>query len=440
MFCALALTLQVAAPPAVWEERLAFTGEGSQAVTSFRFNEDGSRLAVFTHDGEKRHLFLDGEAVDKGHEFYAGPVFSPDGQHVAWAGGDRKGKKEKWTVMLDGKKLGSHDWAGQLTVTDSGTVAYWAGKGVKIGKSGWYEGGKYTLMLGKSKKGDSKQAPERPPLVSPTGKLLAYQSLEQGYLVFLGKEEHGPFLWISGLTASADGEHVAWTASAMGEMSAGGVSFGPLGGSSGSAPTVKYLGQCFLDGELISSDKEEACASPVLNQDGKRLAYIAQREGKVTLVFRGQAWKVRSGEASSPVISPDGKRVAVVLNDGSATATAGMPMLDTRWLDGLDQASIDATGALVLRKPDGECHLYVDDQKSLGPFPRAVLPVWSADSKQLALRVQDDAGWKMVVGETVSESYEELGAPVFSADGSQLAFGARRGQEVWWKVLELPQE
>lgn len=437
MLSLLVFAFQAPAAPEPFVERLAYTQEAGTAVTSFHFSSDGTRLAVFFHDGEKTQMILDGEAVDKGHDYFAGPVFSADSKHVGWAHGDRKGKKEKWQVLLNDKKVGSYDWAGLLTISDNGNLGYWSGKGVKLSNEGWYTGGKYTLMVGKKKSGETRQSPATPPLLSDKGKLIGYTALDQGYLIYLGKEEIGPFMWVSGMTATPDGKAVAWTATSMPDGS-GDMGFGGM--APGGSGMPKFRGEAYLDGKIVSGEEDESCASPTLSADGRKLAYIIQRNDEVSVSVSGQTWKVRAGSASSPVFSPDGKKVAVVLDHGTASTTLGMPDLNTRWLDGMDEAAMDESGAWVLRKPDGECFLYIDGQKALGPFKRAVLPVWSPDSEQVALRVQTDDGWIVVVGKTESPTYTSVGTPVFSSDGSKIAFGAQDGQEVWWKVMELPKK
>jgi hypothetical protein len=42
-----------------------------------------------------------------------------------------------------------------------------------------------------------------------------------------------------------------------------------------------------------------------------------------------------------------------------------------------------------------------------------------------------------VCGDKRSETFDEIGEPHFAADGLRIAFGARKGRELWWKVLAL---
>lgn len=65
-------------------------------------------------------------------------------------------------------------------------------------------------------------------------------------------------------------------------------------------------------------------------------------------------------------------------------------------------------------------------------------PAFSLDGSRVAYRAHDAEGWCVVVGDTRSEPYEEVGPPRFSSDGKHVAFGARTGRELWWCVLALP--
>jgi hypothetical protein len=44
----------------------------------------------------------------------------------------------------------------------------------------------------------------------------------------------------------------------------------------------------------------------------------------------------------------------------------------------------------------------------------------------------------MVVADNKGEEFDDwYSAPFFSADGKKVAFGARKGRELWWKVREV---
>jgi len=43
----------------------------------------------------------------------------------------------------------------------------------------------------------------------------------------------------------------------------------------------------------------------------------------------------------------------------------------------------------------------------------------------------------VVVGDCIGDAFEQVGDPVFSPDGKKVAHGARKGRELWWKVMEV---
>ena len=65
-------------------------------------------------------------------------------------------------------------------------------------------------------------------------------------------------------------------------------------------------------------------------------------------------------------------------------------------------------------------------------------PTFSEDGSLVAYRARDETGWRIRVGDTQSEAFDEVGPPRFSKDGKHVAFGARSGRELWWRVLKLP--
>ena len=64
--------------------------------------------------------------------------------------------------------------------------------------------------------------------------------------------------------------------------------------------------------------------------------------------------------------------------------------------------------------------------------------VWDAQGRRLAYAARDESGWRIVCGEARSDAHDEVGTPVFSADGRALGFGSRDGRGLWWRELALP--
>lgn len=423
--------------PGPWESRLAaVVPEDYAAEVPFRFSPDGQRLVYVGVDAKgKSVVVLDGEA-EKGHDYVNMPVFNADGSHVAWTAGDRAGKKaEKWSAYLDGKKHKTYSWAGAVALDASGkNIAYWAGKGVKLDSNGWYSGGHYFVVHGKKKLERTNSQPPGAPAMSPNGKEVAWSDGQGSRKVIRGKKEYGPYQWVSGLVWSADGKHLAWqVAESSGMPSGAGDS---QGGGQPSMP--RYRGTIHVDGEEREHDFLTA-VSPALGPKGKHLAFIAQEEGgKVLVVHDDEPWESRWDQLGTPVLGPKGKRVAVVANLGMQASTRGMPMLDTRWLDGMEMGDWDeVTGTVKVREPEGECWLVIDDEKVGKAYRRALFPVWGPQGKQVAFRGQVEDGWKLVVGEVESDTFDAVGTPVFRDDGKAVGFGARKGREIHWQVLQI---
>ena len=76
---------------------------------------------------------------------------------------------------------------------------------------------------------------------------------------------------------------------------------------------------------------------------------------------------------------------------------------------------------------------------SSDPYSAIGTPIVTNDGSHIAYRANKDEEWFLVVDGRRVESSGILGDPVFSPDETQIGYGARIGQELWWKVVEIPQ-
>ncbi len=61
------------------------------------------------------------------------------------------------------------------------------------------------------------------------------------------------------------------------------------------------------------------------------------------------------------------------------------------------------------------------------------------NGKELTDGISLAGKWTVIVGNKKSEAFDELDSrgPVFSPDGTRVAFGARNGRKVWWRVIDV---
>jgi len=62
--------------------------------------------------------------------------------------------------------------------------------------------------------------------------------------------------------------------------------------------------------------------------------------------------------------------------------------------------------------------------------------------RQVAIKVMAYAAprcgkWLIVVDDQPGPEFDEVAAPVFSPDGNQVTYGARKGRELWRKVFDV---
>ena len=76
--------------------------------------------------------------------------------------------------------------------------------------------------------------------------------------------------------------------------------------------------------------------------------------------------------------------------------------------------------------------VFADDNRSCSP-------VFSRDGTNVAYAARNGNRWFLVVNGEKSAPFDYVfGQPTLSADGSKVAFGARSGNELWRKVWTLP--
>lgn len=86
---------------------------------------------------------------------------------------------------------------------------------------------------------------------------------------------------------------------------------------------------------------------------------------------------------------------------------------------------------------DGRDFVVMDGQKYGGELSSNEDLAFSPDGRRFAYVACDNGDWIVVCGDQRSERFDIVRDPVFRRHGKKVAFGARKGRELWWKVMEV---
>lgn len=386
---------------------------------------DGTQVAYVGLVDGKSHPVVGVEVGDE-YDYASTPVFGASGAETAFRVGNRtREDTEDWWALVNGERIGRTDWMGAIAFSPDGErLAWWTRPGAKSEREVLYGNGDQMLVLATRKKDkwrlqESEEWKDSISLEAPCfddkGRAIA------------GARKHG--LWY---VISFDGRKEKELCSGMewlrdfavspkgGDIAAVAWDYDGFTGSSGRMP-----------GTLVHVDKKRygknyhAAAKPVFSPDGRHIAYEVQRNGICGTGFDGEEDAETSFDSvSKAVFSPDGKRIAFVGREGTGSGDDPRPIGED--VDGKQRATIVLRDAKKdARIETGAAFVAIRDL-TFGP-----------GGEQIAFRALDADGWRMIVGDATSEPFDELGPPHFSDDGARVAFGARKGRELWWKVLEL---
>lgn len=378
------------------------------AVPFLSFNRARPAVAYSAKDNDQSYVY-DGEGRLRDYDSAEKPIFSRDGSRFAYvAKDDRKATTE--FVVVDGRRGPSVDGVGTLGFSPDGRIVYGA---VISGKWSIYiehekgptfdsvyypafardaktvsyvgkVGDKYAVVT------DGKQGETFDdvgyPNISRYGTTVVYQAKQNGKWVVVVNDNKGPtFDSIEdGPTVSEDGSKVAY---------------------------VAYENP--LSKVLMIEDKKQALelATTIyglrFSPDGSKVAYKVRKNNKY-YVMDGDRKGPEYDLITSLVFAPDGSLVAYV-----AYQTG-------KWF-------------LVVGDVNGP------------PFDGVDSPVFSPDSSQVAFVAKRADKRVMVAGNVKFLTYfsrigpecEIIYPPLFSIDGSSVAYGAVEGQSIMWKTMDV---
>ncbi len=361
-------------------------GDGWSPVVS----PDGSRVAYRAKRG-KKELVVVGDQAGPPHDSVSLPVFSPDGSTVAYAA--TEGKRS--FVMVGDRSGPDFDNVGRPVFSPDGRVVAYAAA----------EGKGAFVVLGDAR--GPEFADVSSPVFSPDGGRVAYVARREGKdakaFVMVGDKEGPAFDKVGELTFRPDGV-VAYTAGVGKAMS------------------------------LVVGDERhpefDFVAAPVFGRGTDSVAYAAARKTtsgcKWTIVLGG-ARQAEYEEVGPPVFAPDGRTLAYA---AFSARSAGHGQQYFFVVGGEERRFKLKFGFPETPTPELLPRPFVaygaaDTQRSLVPSPDGTRWAYRADDRR-----------SIVVGEKAGERFDEVGPPMFSPDGRRVGHMARKGRQIWWRVVD----
>lgn len=366
---------------------------------------DGVRFAAIGKKGFQVFVIIDGRRSED-FDYVSRPAFSPDGRQVAYAA--RTGQRQ-W-VVLNGRKQMEHEP---------------------------YES---VLLIGRANaplEGPWKRDVTLPqPVFSADGHSLAYPAARNGkrFVVVDGREGE-PFDEVLTPIWSPQGKRLAHVA------------------------RRERMWCVVIDGvrgEFFDHVPEPLFSpNPVFSADGSTLAYLASREKRQFLVIerRGRR-EIPYTHAYTAALSPRGTRSACVAATEAGRTFKGALGNAFVVVDGRAGPEFDRVDtSTIVFSPDGTRFAY--EKGSFGPAgeQQAIVvdhsagegygsvrkALFSPDSRHVVHWATRGRKEHLVIDGDPGEPYDEIQISpiVFSRDSKQVAFGARRGRELWWVVRKL---
>jgi Tol biopolymer transport system component len=374
--------------------------------------------------------------------------FSPTGSNVAY-----------WTTKGDNiVRVGDRrsgpwvDISKLIWSQDGKTFAFVGNKGGKLDQFGVAQGGQFCVVVGNTPQEYFDEIIHL--TVAPDGR-VAYVAANAGtkrFQVVDGKKQD-PYYNVWEAAFSDDGKRLAYVVQPTKDEA-----YVICDGQQG--PKFKHIRPPIFsrDGRVLAyaamrgtkftmvvdgksgEEFDDVSYQPAMSADGKVVAYSATLNKKEFLVVGDRKGKEYE-KVESPVVSADGKNVACKVNIG------------TKWsvLIG-DQQGPEFDNVAPFNKlifsPDGTRLAYsakrgrkwvvFDGEKFSEEFDFASFwVVFSPTGKLVAHAAKIEGKSCVVVGTKKSPFFESVSTPQFSADGRKIAFGIRKGRELWWKVMDV---
>lgn len=396
-----------------------FTVVGGRKMWEFptgafeKFSPGGEIQAHWERRGGDHWLVLDDREFGP-FEDHSGPAFSREGRMVY--AGKRHGR---WTLYTDSKAQPVAEGTTEVTLVD--------GDRVSVVTQGERDGKRFVGVDGREweYKGTLWMAPE----VSPSGSVALLIGEKEG-------EATRKRLIVNGVAVEA-WDDLSWPPVFSGD-----------GRRIACVVQQNSRSSLFVDGSIVTQD-QYSIAHPTFSPGGRRLAYrieVTGAEGVLggAMVVDGRQSELFTRNVGWPNFSPDGQRVAYRAEKGDRQFVV---------LDGVQGPEFGTVCPRIYFSPDSKRVASIaSDGRGPGSagwkcavdgtqgevYEEIQDFIFSPDSKHLAYVALDRGKYRIVMDGHKGGAFDRAWMPVFQADSRKVAFGARRGRDLWWKVIDVP--
>ncbi|MFO7446889.1 MAG: hypothetical protein R6W90_11015 [Ignavibacteriaceae bacterium] len=404
------------------------------------FSPDGKKISYAAKEGNKWFVVIDNIKSEK-YDKVEALSFSPDSKRFAYRGNLEDEKKS--LIIIDGKPGDKYEWVTEPRFSsDSKRVVYSAREEEK-----W-------LMVIDEKKSEKYDAVGIP-VFSPDGKRLAYGAREgDSSVVVIDDKKSEKYDGVWNPHYSPNSKRVAYFAKEDNKWFVVVDNKRSEGYNDDSDPAS------FILSRMRPGMPNIPIGVPIFSPDSKRLGYWAKEGNKRHMVIDGKKSEGYD-DISIPNFSPDGKRVAYGVKEGD------------KWFMIVNEEKYSALYGIIPKE--------IPIDKYSIKVTRENVIVFSTSMDKTAYICLTDKGYCVAVNDKISEEYDLIGGAVVnnglgivfrihpsegsltldgldhlgtsllsfgseysgtpylhvSSDGKKLAFGARKGRELWWKVIDI---
>jgi Tol biopolymer transport system component len=409
------------------DDRLLLTLPPGVRIFDAVVSADGRAAAYFSEQKSKSFVAFNGKPSED-FDFVSRPEISRNGRTIAYLAS----KGGQAFVVVNGKRGEAFPGVDHLVLSSDGSSVMYV---ARMGKK------KCRMVVGE-KKGEEFEDIDDSGIFAPNGSTFAYVATRNSRkVVVFGDKVGEAFPHVRSPVISPDGSQIAYE-----------VSLGP----------IENHQWCIVLGDRKLGDVFDYVLGPSFTPDGK-LLFAANRGGKAVKelfgvpagpVYGGQ-WIIGLGNERRelpasveslehpPRMAPDGAIYYVGKNgdkDVLVTGDKQGPLFSgaggvTFSRDGKSMAYIAILSKSGLEPSD--TRLVVNGTMGEENLGKIGLLTMSPDGKAIAYRRRTREGMQVVAGNRKSEFYEIIDELNFSSDSRKIAFCARRGNEIWWKVMDV---